>query len=314
MAALRFFSPDATLVTALVVKDPAELFDEILALIASEGEDASEVLDRFESETGLSLRDDVLAALGGEVAVGLDGPALPQPAWKTVVEVYDPGQLQHAVATLVERLNQLARERGEAHSVTLDETQSGGRTFYTLSANAPADSPAAAIANAVEAHYTYIDGFLVVAPSRVLVERAISYWESGSSLVQSNQFRDLLPADAFADFSGVIYSRLGGMVGELLRKLPAGQNLTAEQQQAINELGTDEGGALYCVYGERDRIRFKSHGANSLPLGGLSEMLGLGGLLQRVSSSLPLGELLASGRAAEAERRAVSIDGGSEWR
>ena len=59
---LEYISADAYLVTSVAAKDGAELFDEMLALIAETGPDALTELEAFETEIGIDLRDDLAAA------------------------------------------------------------------------------------------------------------------------------------------------------------------------------------------------------------------------------------------------------------
>ena len=74
VASLDFFSPDTTFVGAGLSRDPAELFDEVFGLLLATNEDARSTLDQIEAETGIAVRDDLLASLrrlAGEDAVRL---------------------------------------------------------------------------------------------------------------------------------------------------------------------------------------------------------------------------------------------------
>ena len=55
-------------------------------------------------------------------------------------------------------------------------------------------SPAAAAV-----HYVFVDGYLVAAPQRSLLESAIQNHDSGYVLVSSPRFRNLMPADGEAN-------------------------------------------------------------------------------------------------------------------
>src|SRR5205814_296393 len=101
MGALSFFSPDSTAVAAFVTKEPSLLIADVLAsLSADERAQFDEGRAKFEAEHGWDPIDDLAKPLGGEVAVGIDGPVVPQPAWKLVVEVYDPARLQVGIERL----------------------------------------------------------------------------------------------------------------------------------------------------------------------------------------------------------------------
>ena len=58
------------------------------------------VLADFEAATGVNLREDLARTLGGEFAFAVDGPLLPMPSWKLVLEVYDPSRVQETLDKL----------------------------------------------------------------------------------------------------------------------------------------------------------------------------------------------------------------------
>ncbi len=65
------------------------------------------------------------------MTLALDGPVLPTPSWKAIIEVNDSGGLQLAIEKLVQGLNREA-EKSNRPGMTLNQTQVGGRTFYTI--------------------------------------------------------------------------------------------------------------------------------------------------------------------------------------
>src|SRR5262249_7055121 len=101
MGALQFISPDANVVAAFVVKNPSALVDDLLNAINAVDPNLQQHLAQFQSQTGLNIRDDLAAPLGGEFAFAVDGPVLPTPSWKLVFEVYDPSHLQTTIERLV---------------------------------------------------------------------------------------------------------------------------------------------------------------------------------------------------------------------
>jgi hypothetical protein len=275
MGALDFFSADASFVAGVVTRDPLEVLDEVIAFATAQGADVGQGLQEFEAETGLDLRSDILAALGGESAIGIDGPALPVPSWKAVFEVYDDARLQSSFELMVERINQEVDD-GQA---VLTTTSSGGRLFYELTLEMPEE----AAIDSVSVHYTYVDGYMVLAPTRALVEQAIQYHDSGAGITASSEFQDLLPTDGYTDFSAVVFNRLGQTVSGLLDRLPKPEGMTEEQDAQfgalVESMSLDSGPGLYCLYGEQDRIRMVSNSATFLPFAGLESVLGLGALM-----------------------------------
>jgi hypothetical protein len=286
MGSLEFVSPEAAMAAAFVVESPVAMVDDLAGLLGNGaggalGDDGD--LAAWEDETGIDLRDDLAAALGGEVAFALDGPLAPEPSWKLIVEVDDPALLQATLARAVARFNDEAAAEGGSLA-TLASYQAGGRTFYRLGFDEG------------EVHYVYVDGYLLAAPSQALLERTLAERAAGSSLPASADFRRLLPADGHTDFSAVFYQHFGPLLGPLaegIGRLAGGAQagggdagaLTAEQLGALAELARDGGPTLACAYGEADRIRiagtspfgpFDLGGPGLFGLGALGGLAGLG--------------------------------------
>ncbi|HVS62597.1 MAG TPA: FecR domain-containing protein [Thermoanaerobaculia bacterium] len=287
MGALEFISPDATFVSSFLTADPVAMIDELFGFVRSEDGDFDAELARIEGELGISLRDDLASPLGGEVAVAIDGPALPVPSWKAVVEVLDPDRFQSTIEILAVRAAEEAEREGG--SLTIRPYDANGRLFFEIDADAPDGSAI----SGVSAHYTYVDGYLILAPSRALVERAIQYRDSGVSILTSEDFRSLLPTDGYVDFSAVVYNRLGEAVSSFLDRLPRPDGLTDEQQARMDallaEIAEQAGPALYALYGEDERIRLSSNSPSLIPFAGLGTVFGLSSMFGE------LGDLATAG-------------------
>jgi hypothetical protein len=89
-----YVSPDATIVTAFIMKNPAAIVDEMMSFRQVSAIDAKQALADAQQKTGVDLRNDLAAALGGRVLLPLDGSCHPVPSWKLVIEVYDPVKVQ----------------------------------------------------------------------------------------------------------------------------------------------------------------------------------------------------------------------------
>jgi ferric-dicitrate binding protein FerR (iron transport regulator) len=126
MGALDFVSPHAQGAAAFLFKGPALVFDDVVDLISTNDTRARDELARLESKLDLNLREDLAATLGGEFALALDGPLLPTPAWKLVVEVYDPARLQASLELLVTRTNDEAAS-ARRPGLLLEAAQVGGQ-------------------------------------------------------------------------------------------------------------------------------------------------------------------------------------------
>jgi len=271
MGALDFVSPRAQGAAAFVFKAPALVFDDFVGLIATGDTQARDEVARLESKLDLSLREDFAATLGGELALAFDGPLLPTPAWKLVVEVYDPARLQASLELLVTRTNDEAESAGRP-GLRLEAEQVGEETYHSLRGAMP-----------FELHYAFAGGYLVAAPSRALVMRAIRTHESGDTLGRSASFRALFPPDRDAHVSGLLYQNVGPTILALLQA-PGASQLTADQRGSFESLTRDTRPTLVSIYGEEDGIRVAGTGS-ALNLEGADLALPL--LLERAIGGLP---------------------------
>jgi hypothetical protein len=269
MGSLTFVSPEASAATAVVFREPRLLFADVLASLTSEERSQVEAsLAELSAEHGWDLEADLFAPLGGEMAIAIDGPLVPTPSWKLVVEVYDPLRLQVGLERLVADLDaRLAAEDGTR--LALAQEADG---YWHLRRTAATGAQ-------LEAVYTFDDGYLVAGPSAALVDRALRQHDSGVSLLTSQRLAALLPADGEVNFSALWYqdfSSVAAPLAGLLGRGALGEQLPPELQQAIAESGDDFGRALVYAYGEDDEILVSSTSPHN-PLG-LVRMFLAGGL------------------------------------
>jgi hypothetical protein len=247
MGSLEYISPNANLVAGFVVKNPTALVDDLLGVLETVSPELRKNLDKQQTDHGLNLRNDIAAPLGGEFAFAVDGPLLPTPSWKLVFEVNDPAHLQQTLEHVVSEVNKEATKYGK-NGLTWEQADVDGRVYYTLKS---------ADFGLVQVNYTYNNGYMIVGPSRALVELAIRSRESGSSLLRSAQFTAGLPADGNANFSAVFYHNLGALVPSGLSS--ASQNLPKEAQQAVKTITADMKPTLAYAYAQGDSITFAAN-------------------------------------------------------
>jgi hypothetical protein len=240
MGALEFVSENAGAVASFVIKSPALVFDDLLGQ-ASDPARATARLAEIESALDLRLRDDLLAALGSEMTIAFDGPALPTPALKLIVEVNDPLRLEQSLEKLVEAAQRRPENKAE---VRLEHEQAGGRTCHTLRITERGRPT-------IEAHYAFADGYLVAAASRALVLQAIAVRENGGSLARSPRLASLWPADGRPHVSALLYQNLAGIAGPLAQGLGA----APASQAALDNLAAAAKPTLVYAYGGADRIQ-----------------------------------------------------------
>ena len=249
MGSLEYISPDANVVAGFVVKNPTALVDDLLGVIETVSPDLRANLDKLKTERGVDIRQDFAAPLGGEFAFAVDGPILPTPSWKMVFEVNDPEHLRQTLERVVAEINKEAAKFGKA-GLVWDRADIGGRAYYTLRS---ADF-------GVEVSFTYVNGYMIVGPSRALVERSVRSQEGGYTLLRSARFTAGLPADGNANFSAVFYHNLAPLVQPFAERIANSANsLPQEQQQAIKAMAADMPPTLAYAYASGDSITFAAN-------------------------------------------------------
>jgi hypothetical protein len=248
VGSLDYVSANAGAAFSFVAKQPALMFDDLFSTIGASDPNFGKGLAEANAGLGLDIRNDLVSALGGEVTIALDGPVLPTPSWKAIIEVNQSGALQLAIEKLVQAVNREAQKSNQP-GLTLNQAQVGGRTFYTIQSQSPTLTAVAS-----EYDYTFDNGYMIVAPSRALLVTALETHANGTSLARSASFRALLPSDNQANFSAMIYQNLSPILKPLASQLNSGQLAMLQQ------LATDSKPSVMCAYGESDRIEVASSG------------------------------------------------------
>ena len=249
MGSLDYISPDANLVAGFVIKNPTAVVDDLLRVFNSVCPDLNKHLDELEKNHGLNVRNDFAAPLGGEYAFAIDGPILPTPSWKLVFQVNDPGHLQQTFERVVTEVNNQTAKEGKK-GLEWDRADVGGRTFYTLRSND----------FGVEVNYVFTNGYLIAGPTRALIEKALGYHDSGTTLVRSGKFTAGLPADGNVNFSAFVYHNLAPLVQPFAKGL-ANAKLPSGPQKAMAFAATMEPTLAYAyAYGDRIEVATNTEG------------------------------------------------------
>ena len=266
MGAAEFVSPDAAFAAAAAVKRPEVLLAEALSWIGPDSEPL-DVEGDLESLRGLA------ATLGGDVAIALDGPVLPVPSWKVAIEVYDQARFQTEFTSLVATINTRIAAEGHEGRLVLEPEDAGNRTDWVVRYTGPQ-----AAAGVGTMRYTIADGYLIAAPSRVLIDRAIEQRGNGYTLTRSSEFAALLPADGHVNFSAFVWQDLGPTIGPLVLKVSGA--LATDDRTALEAMAGESGPRLVTAYAEDDRIVVNSRGDAGLGsmLGSIVSAHGLGAL------------------------------------
>ena len=268
MGALDFVSADAYGFSAWVTKDPELIFDDILGLTASDGP-VADSLREFQDSHNIDLRRDLFEPLGNEALVAIDGPLLPKPSWKVIVEVHDSGRLENTIQWAVTNINREAEAR-QLPTWSLSSETVDGKTFHALTS---AGSP-------IEVHFTSWMGYMIFSSSRALLQDAIRIHDSGTSIRHSAAFRAEMPPDGRDTASAIMYQNLEAMA----QSVPSvATDISKDVREALRSatLVQQSLPKIVFVYGEPNRILGSAKGSYGLRIAsmfGLHHLLGSAGL------------------------------------
>jgi ferric-dicitrate binding protein FerR (iron transport regulator) len=250
MGSLDFVSPAATVAVSMALRSPQVMLGDLFRTLSENDPEFERRLEEVRNQSGLYITPSLAAPMGGEMTFAVDGPLLPLPSWKLVIEVYDPQKMQWTIEKFTDALNQAAARDGKCANcqVRISQDQVNGRTFYTVATDK----------FAYEIHYTYVDGYLVAAPSASLLTKAIQNRDTGYVLSRSEAFRSQLPRDGRMNFSAIVYHNLGTALAPLADNLGSINAIDKNQRDSIQALVSNTKPGLIYAYGEADSIMIAS--------------------------------------------------------
>jgi hypothetical protein len=194
---LDFVSPKSAIVISLALKNPVEIFDEIQSLARISDPNAFATLPQMEEAMHLSVRDDLLNPLQGEITLALRDFDPKQPVWNVFLRVKDPVRLQATFDRLFANA-QLAEEDGvQYHSLLL---------------------PAAK--QPVQIDYALVDGYLILSSSHEAAGEAVALHRHGEALTKSKPFLSSYPMGRPHEASALFYEDAFALMSHQLRELP----------------------------------------------------------------------------------------------
>ena len=186
--------------------------------------------------------------------MAIDGPVLPRPAWKLVVAVEDQAKLQIAVEKLVAEANTRLAAEGKP-TLALAASEEGGLSFHTLTSSD----------GIVELHYTFWDGYWLVAAQKTILREAVSTRQSGMSLPGTSVFRNALPVDGQQHYSALGFVNASTLGSAIASAVPNAADPNAQAGLAeLRKLLSEASAMTLCVTAERDRILITSTGIDLL--------------------------------------------------
>ena len=257
IGSLDFVSANAALAVAGLSKAPKEIADDLVAMAAGNRSAHETEMSEGESEFETTVREEIAPNLGGDFLMALDGPVLPTPSWKLVIEVHDSNRLEQAMEHLVQLVDEQRQDKN-FKGVAIDAGNAGAQRYYAIRDVASGN---------IMAQYTFADGFMIIAPDRALLMEALRTHASGGSLARSVAFKQLLPKDDSENCSAVAYQNLSPVLNPLL------QNLNGDSAAMLRKLAQDSHPTAVCAWGRENRIEAASDsrlfGFDFLTLGAL---------------------------------------------
>jgi type IV pilus assembly protein PilA len=235
MGSLDFVSPKAIMAGAVRLQNPAQIFDDVRELSTTSNPNAFAAMEQMEAVFKVSLKEDLVGRLGGEVAFELDDVNPPAAAWKVILQVHDADHLQSTLGTLL----------AAAH-LNGQQSEEEGVTYHTL------NMPSAG--KTLEISYVFADGYLVIASSREGAGEAVRLHRSGESLNKSASFLASRPSIYGSQASALLYENPVAMVALSMRRAsPEMANFFS--QSFFSQSAVEGAPVVVSVYGEENAIR-----------------------------------------------------------
>jgi chaperone required for assembly of F1-ATPase len=228
-----------------------------MSMTMSKHGDENQEWTEAENKLQINFRAELAATLGGDFLLALDGPVLPTPSWKAVIEVNNSQLLEQTLEKLADALRSQTKGNN-AHSIVIESADVSGQRFYSLQDTST---------ETTVAQYTFANGYMIVAPTRALIMEALQTYASGDSLAHSAAFRALLPKDTDENYSAIAYQNLTPVLTPLLSQL------NGDSADALRQLAADARPTAICARGEQSSIEASSDshlfGSEFLTLGNL---------------------------------------------
>jgi len=237
MGSLEFVSRNAALAVAFVAKDPKLMLTDMLAIASADDRDRRKLAE-MESKLNIRMREDLAAHFGGDALIALDGPVVPTPSWKLVVEVNHPAALADSLTRVVQAMDAEAKRHGRAGFELHTEDVSGHRFYEVRERGTSSDGT----------HYTFAAGYMIVGPTRAVLMNTIRTRVTGDSLARSGNFKALLPSDRNTNYSAIAYQNLAPILQPLL------EQVSGETANAVRQLAVDSRPTVVVARGAENRI------------------------------------------------------------
>jgi len=237
LGSLDFISPEALLAGAIVLKNVSEIFDEVRGISTASNPNAFTTLDQMQVAAGINIKSDLLSHLTGEITLELDDVVKNEPKWRAVLGVNGPDRLKQTLSRIFSSLHVEPPQTGE-----------DGVTYYNA-AIPSAQNPAQLV-------YAFVDGYVIVAPTREWAAEGVRLHRGGGSLAKSAKFTTSLPPGRPLEASALLYEDPIAMLTLQMKQSP-------DLAETLTRLPSPTAPMLVCAYGEEQAIRAVSNSAGA---------------------------------------------------
>ena len=236
LESLDFVSPSAILAMSWVLKNPAQIFDDVQLLATAANPNGFAFVTQMEQGLHLSLRDDILGTLAGEFTIEFDSLTPPTPVWKAIFRLKDPARFLRSLDVVLASMN-----------LVPEASRDGDDTYFSL--RIPSGNKTTRIG------YAFVDGHLIVASAPAMVTEAVRLHRTGGSLAKSRKLRDALPPGRPVGASALIYEDPLAVTSLQL------QQVSPELAASFVQSAVSVPPLVICAYGEETAIREASSNA-----------------------------------------------------
>jgi hypothetical protein len=230
LGSLDFLSPKAVIAGAVRLKDPALIFVDLKDIATAQNPNALAALAQMEQGLKVSLRDDLLSRLSGEIGYEADNVPSTKPAWRAILKVNDPDRLQATLNTLLATMH-----------VNAQQSENGGVTYHALQIPSAQKN--------TEISYAFVDGYWIVASSQQTVADAIRVHHSGESLARSKKFLASLPPGHPSEVSALLYEDPAAVAELTLRQV------SPALAESLSHASAEASPMVIAAYGEESALR-----------------------------------------------------------
>ena len=243
LSGFDFVSPKAMIAGTVLLANPTQIFEDVKGMYSNSSTSPFASLPAFEQMLKLSLKDDLLSPLGGEVTVELDSVGPPKPVWKAILSVRDTNHLEQTLTTLL-----------TATHIEAEKFDEDGVAYSSV--HIPSSTPP------LEITYAFADSHVILASNRETVAEAVRQHKTGGSLGRSKTLLASLPPAHPLEASAMLYQDPVAIAALQLRAL------APEMAQSLSRSSREITPAVVSVYGDESTIR-ESSSSGAYDLGAL---------------------------------------------